>query len=266
MSTEIKYTSEKDIAFPTNVLSIQNMEKLLEIGEKKVCKMKCGERKGTGFFCNIIIDDCNLLRTLITNGHLLNEEDIKPGKKICFSMSDDEQYHEIKIDNERKIYLSDVYDVTIIEIKKEDNIKSDSFFEIDDNINNPEYDFKNKPIYLLHYPGGNEFSFSSGIIKSVDINETNHEIYHTCDSANGSAGGPLINSLDFKVIGIHNGYTKYNLNYGTLLKEPIIEFKNKIKNKENIIKDNKKKIVDNIEEKKVEIIDNEKKDNFDELK
>ena len=229
--------------------------------------MKYGEKKGTGFFCDIIIDDWNLIkvRALITNGHLINREDIKPGKKICFSINDDEQYYEIEIDNERKIYLSDVYDVTIIEIKKEDNIKSDSFFEIDDNIYNPDYDLKNTSIYLLHYPGGKNLSFSTGTIKSVDVNETNHEIYHTCNSDNGSAGGPLINSLDYKVIGIHNGYTKYNLNYGTLLKEPIIEFKNKINNVENIIKDNKKKIVDNIEEKKVEIINNEKKDNFDEL-
>jgi hypothetical protein len=77
MSTEIKNISENNIASPINIISLT---KILEIGQKNVCKMKYGEKKGTGFFCDIIIDDWNIskVRALITNGHLINKEDIKP--------------------------------------------------------------------------------------------------------------------------------------------------------------------------------------------
>ena len=145
------------------------------------------------------------LKVLITNIHVLNEDDLKPGKKINFSMNNDEEIYEIEIDKERKIYTSQKYDISIIEMRVGDKVKADSFFEIDDNIFNPEYNFKNKTIYLLHYPKGKEMYFSQGSIKKVG---EGYEIQHLCDSDNGSSGGPLINSIDYKVIGIHKGASK----------------------------------------------------------
>ena len=53
----------------------------------------------------------------------------------------------------------------------------------------------------------------------------------TFNTLSGSSGGPILNLLTNKVIGIHkgciqkNGEVKYNI--GTLLKDPLKELKNK---------------------------------------
>ena len=251
----MNYIPEKNIKGQANAVPLMS---ILKIGQKRICKIKCGEGSGTGFFCNINIDGWNYLRVLITNRHVLNEDEIKVGKKISFSTNNDEQNYEIEMDNKRNIYTSKKYDITIIEIKKEDNIKSDSFFEIDNNIFDPKYNYAKKPIYLLHYPKGKEMHFSQGTIKTVGVDENPYEIEHLCDSDHGSSGAPLINSETNQVIGIHKGgSTTYNFNCATLLKEPIIEFKNQIKNMDDIIKDNKINNLNN--NKKEKDIENMKK-------
>ena len=261
MSSQIGYSFEKQIVGPANILP---MKKLLNLAEKRICKINCSNgTTGTGFFCSVVMDELESLkmRVLITNNQVLDEDKIKLGKKINFTTNDDEQKYEIEVDKERNIYTSRKYDITIIEIKKEDKIQPDAFFEIDDNIFKTDYNYKNKIIYLLHYPKGKEMSFSHGTIKNVGKDENAYEIYHLCTSDHGSSGGPLI-SEDFKVIAIHKGAPKeYNFNCGTLLKEPIIEFRNQIKNNKN--KENKNKINDIIEEKNIENID---KENLNELK
>ena len=51
---------------------------------------------------------------------------------------------------------------------------------------------------------------------------------HKCNTDSSSSGGPIMNALNNKVIGIHRGYfKKYNYNYGTLLKYPLIELSKK---------------------------------------
>ena len=66
------------------------------------------------------------------------------------------------------------------------------------------------------------------------IYEDGYTIQHYCDSDVGSSGGPLLNSIDYKVIGIHIGGGKGNqqFNLGTLIKEPIEDFKRKLNEKE----------------------------------
>ena len=174
----------------------------------------------------------------------------------------DEQKYEIEMDRERKIYTSEIYDVTIIEMKEEDKIKNDSFFEFDDNIYNPDYNFKNKPIYFLHYKKGEGMNILPGLIK-ISVDGKYYEIEHVCNNNDDSSSGPIINSTDYKVIGIKDGSKEYNC--CILLKEPIIEFKEQIKNMDNKI--NKNKIIDNIkkEDNLDELIDKNNKDNIDEI-
>ena len=231
MSDNNEYIPEKNIKGQQEAIPLN---KILKIGQKKVCKIKCSNNgTGSGFFCNII-DEWNPLRALVTNRHVLNEEDLKPGKKISFSKNDDEDQYVLEIDEERKVFTSKKYDVTIVEIRKEDNIKPDSFFDIDENVYDPNYNFKDKLIILLHYPKGDEMSLSTGSIKQVGVDEKNYEIYHLCSSDRGSSGGPLINIKDYKVLAIHKGASKeFNDNFDTLLKEPIIEFKNQMQNLDN---------------------------------
>ena len=231
MSDEERYIPEKNIKGQTSSMPIMTLLKLVK---NRICKIKCSIGTGTGFFCIIKLDEWDNMRILITNRHVLTENDIKPGKKISFSTNNDENNYEIEINKERKTYINKRYDVTIVEMKKEDKLNSDSFFEIDDNVFDPSYNFKGKLIYLLHYEKGKEMFFSQGNIQEVGEDEDNFEINHTCSSDHGSSGGPLINTDNYKVIAIHKGASKKeNYNLGSLLNKPITEFKNKIKNNDD---------------------------------
>ena len=177
-----------------------------QIRQKTIYKINSGLKFAIGFFCNIISDDLDPLKVFITNSHVFNEDDIKPGKKIGFSTNNDEQKYEIEIDNKRKIYASEIYDVTIIEMKREDKINPDSFFDIDKLIFTPDYNCENESIYLLHYQEGKQMFYSPGSIKNVD--EKNYKIYLSYKSDHVSSGCPLINIKDYKVIGIQGASLK----------------------------------------------------------
>ena len=53
---------------------------------------------------------------LITNNHLLNEDDIKINKDIEISFYNDKIIKILKINDSRKIYTNENLDITIIEI------------------------------------------------------------------------------------------------------------------------------------------------------
>ena len=206
--------------------------------EKSICKIYCNDGSyGTGFFCRILFPDYNCyknpLNVLITNNHILKQEDINPGKKIEISINDESTFLNIYIDGKRLAYTFEKPDdVTFIEIKSDDKIPSDSYIELDDNIfdqNKMESYFQNT-VYLLHYPNGNNVEYSTGKIKSIAID--NYEIEHFCESQEGSSGGPIINLANFKVIGVHKGSKdNKNFNVGTFLKGPIEKFYKKYKEK-----------------------------------
>ena len=237
-------------------ISYEEMKILFQKMETQMCKIECHDGgHGTGFFCNIQYD-WNLIKVLMTNNHVLNEEDISLGKKIRFSLKDETIYFEIEIDELRTIYTNKDYDITIIEIKKNDKIDQKAFLDVDNEIFNENIKelLIKKDIYLLHYPKGEKMKFSKGQIQSV--NEDNYTIRHLCDSSEGSSGGPIINANDFKVIGIHKGGSKgKNYNLGTLLKEPIEKFFEKIKKREKLKnKNNKKSKKEQTKEKNENII------------
>ena len=278
------YIPEKSLKDQSKSVPIESLAILIELTKKRICKIKCSDGSfGTGFFCNIPYkDDWDSLKVLITNYHVINNNDIIPGKKINISINNEEEKKEIIMDESRKTYISETYDITIIELRKEDKIKKESFFEIDNKVfdENPDEIYLNKSIFLLHYPNGEDMNFSNGILKN--IYEDKYTIEHLCDSSGGSSGGPLINSVNFNVIGIHKGGAKGNKNYnlGTLIKLPIEEFNNKKKenNKKEINnyykekEDNKEEIKDNIkkdynaDKKEINNYYNEKEDNKEDNK
>jgi hypothetical protein len=210
--------------------------------EKSICKIKCNDGSiGTGFFCKIPFpDNSKLLPVLITNSHVLSRNDLLKDNFINISLDDDKYEYKIYIDESRKTYSNKSYDVSIIEITIKDNLSNVSFLEIDDNLlklNDNEI-FINKSIYLLHYPHGNDVELSIGVIKSISKYNSN-DFFHLCQTQKGSSGCPIINLINFKVIGIHKGTIKEEeSNLGTLIKGPIKEFimiHNKAKDKESYI-------------------------------
>ena len=197
-------------------VSIEGTKKILFQMEKCICKIYLNNGGiGTGFFCKIPFNN-SLLPVLFTNNHVLNENDIE-NKKIINIMINNE-VKKIKIDNLRKKYTNSDQniDITIIEIRPNED-KIYNYLEIDD-INekkeNIEFEYRNKSIYILHYPN-EELRVSYGLINNI---KDNKKINHYCNSEEGSSGSPILSLKTFKVIGIHyNSSQKFNLNYGTFL-------------------------------------------------
>ena len=132
------------------------------------------------------------------------------------------------------------YDITFIEIKKTDNINSESYLEIDDYIfdENSIKNYRQKSIYLIHYPNIN-VELSTGVIQA--ISEDNINIMHFCETHHGSSGSPIINLNNHKVLGIHKGAGEHNYNIGTFLKIPIQNLKQIIKKKNELNNKNNEK-------------------------
>ena len=231
---EEDYIKEKELANLPKGIGTKELIILLGLIKKNICKINCKDGShGTGFFCLIPMGWGNFLTALMTNNHVLEENDIKPGKKINFTIDNDNKELSIIIDNTRKTYTNESYDVTIIEIREEDKIDEKSFFNFDNQIFEEDAieKFKNCQIYLLHYPKGEEAERSPGIIKNITEDEGKKTIRHLCSTSGGSSGSPIINKNNYQVIGIHKGAPKggQNFNLGTLLKEPIEKFKEEIK-------------------------------------
>ena len=241
------YIKEKDLHNASEPVSIDILKTIIEQTEKSICKIKCSEEgSGTGFFCVIPFPDkFNLLPVLITNNHVLQKKDISKGKIIKFSLNNEKQFFEISIDSSRKAYTNEKYDITIIEIKKTDNLNVNDFLEIDENIykDNLNDTYKQKSVYLIYYPYGKKASYSNGVIKS--INEDNYNIEHLCPTKPGASGCPIINLYNNRVMGIHKGADIKNWNVGTFIKDPITKFyeenNKKKENKINEIEKDKEK-------------------------
>ena len=222
-----------------NPVTIDQRTIILSQMKYAIGKIKYGYKKGTGFFCYIPYNN-NKLPVLITNYNILNEEFITNNKEIKITLNDDNDIITIHLDDERNIYLNEIYDITIIEIKNNDNINY--FLDINDNlfIDNSEIFYEKESIYILQYPNGEKASVSYGILKNID----NYDIYHFCSTYYGSSGSPIMNLKNNKVIGIHKeGSSHFNFNKGTFLKEPFNDFidfiSNKSKNNIAIIKKEK---------------------------
>ena len=217
--------NEAKIPGTPDAISFEGLEIIKEQKENNVCKIVKENLTGTGFLCLIPFPDkLHPLPVLFTCYHVLNDDDIKPGKEIKLIFNDKIEKI-LKIDSSRMIYTSkeEEYDTTIIEIKDEDNFDINNMLEIDNNIykNNLNEFYRNKTIYIIHYPKGLNSSYSNNIVKNIDL--SNVKIIHLCESEDGSSGAPIINLQNFNVLGIHVGkMEKKKANLGIVLK-PIID-------------------------------------------
>ena len=210
-------------------VTLQNTKKILFQMENCICKIYMNNGGiGTGFLCKIPFNN-NLLPVLITNNHILNENDISNNKIIKLTINN--KVKKIEMDNTRIKYSNPdkKVDITIIEIKpNKDGINH--YLEIDEkdinkDIENLELEYIKKSAYILHYPN-EELRVSYGIINDLFDNKT---INHFCNTEDGSSGSPILSLKTFQVIGIHYGSSQnqqINFNYGTFIKYAIDEFNN----------------------------------------
>ena len=195
--------------------------------QNHLCKIYLYRKKnlagiGNGFFCLIPYPDKNhLIHVLITTYRAINEKYITENKEIILTLNNDKVKRTIKIDKNRKIYLSKENDTVIIEIIPEKD-KINNFLELDEksfNENQDEIMNQNK-IYLICYGKENKMDMYEGIIKEIN----GKYIYHISDTESGSGGCPILSLNNFKVIGIHLGRTEQEYKRGILINAPLIEF------------------------------------------
>ena len=222
---------EKEAAYP-NMAKYLNFENLKIIENQKInsiCKViNSNNVLRTGFLALIPYPDrLNPLPVLFTCNHVINgnENEIK----LIFN---DKFEKILKLNNKRKIYINESKDITIIEIKKEDNYNLKDFLEIDYDIFYNKND-KYKSIYIIHFPFGKEPSLSIGTIEKIE----DDIIKYKCANEKGSSGAPILNLNNFKIIGIHQGTEKMlSLNVGILLTNIINDFnKTKYSSNKNIL-------------------------------
>ena len=210
-------------------LNRNQFEKKLNQMGKGVCRIDLGKKTGIGFLCLIPFPNKdNLLKTLITCNHILNN--IKIGNKIKV-IFDKNIKKEIILDDKRKLFTNKKYDITIIELK-DNEFDINNYLQIDDELYTNNKIKENDKIYIIHYPEGIEVKYSVGSI----IYKKGNKIGYKCEKEEGSSGEPILNLYNFKVIGIHSGVEETKFNIGEILKLPINYFYQKITNiKKNMI-------------------------------
>ena len=205
---------EKNLKDSIEPVNIERTKTILNQLMNCICKIKIKGRFGTGFFCKIPFRK-ETINVLMTNYQFLNKKDFKDIKKLNLSLNDDKKTLTIELGFERETYFNKEFDLTLIELREEDNIKD--YLELDDNLfqNNSELNYKNKSIYILHYPNGDTAEVSYGILNNID----KYNIKHKCRIDIGSSGSPILNLKNNKVIGIHKESSN-----GILLKFPLNDF------------------------------------------
>ena len=170
-----------------------------------------------------------MIKVFITNNHAINKDLLYQNNfQLKLDIKAENLNKIINLDNRLK-YTNEKYDVTIIEIKEEDNIQN--FLELDEIIlkdilfdDNHNKEYEKKSMYILQYPN-TELSVSFGILDFIYYDKT-YEFAHRCSTNKGASGSPILNYQN-KVIGIHKkGLNNYNL--GTFLNYPIKEFINTV--------------------------------------
>ena len=218
------------------LISSQQISLILKQLKKCICKVYAYLSKhdysySTGFFCFIPLSLWNKMNkktsemssinysenlpVLIVNNHLINETFIKNNETITLEINNEKKMIDIK-DN-RIIYTSEKFDITIIEINPDKDYIY-NYLEIDENIFKEKILFEETSVYTIQC----DKTVSFGTLKNfVD----NLQIRHSCSTRLGSGGSPIINLSNGKIIGVHcASLLRSNFNLGTLIKYPIEKF------------------------------------------
>ena len=238
----MEFIKEKKLTDYPNPVFINQNEEILRQMKNSICKI-CNKdgSKGTGFFCKISLSDKEYINAFITNNHVINEKYLENEKEITIKINKGKNIivDKIQYSNDTFKYTNKEYDITIIEINKNDNYQ---FLELDENILDDYKGYIGNSIYILHYP--NNFdeikaAVSFGILKS-NFEDKKYNFKHFCCTEFGSSGAPILHLENNKIIGIHKEADKNKqYNIGAFLYEPLKEIINKYR-EQKILKDKRK--------------------------
>ena len=189
--------------------------------EKNIFKIKNEKNEQCpGFFCKIPFPDKNnMISVFITSNYIINK--LYDSEELL--IENNEEKNLLKLKN-RIRYMNKLYNITIIEIKEEDNINIKNYLELDDEIinnilnNNKKINnYLKNGIYIIQNPS-EKLLVSFGIIN--DINKDKKYFFnHNCCLKGDLSGSPILNINNNKVLGIHN-----KDNIGIFLSYPIKKF------------------------------------------
>ena len=238
-------TKEKYMVSLPDPVSLEATQKIIDQMNNSICLIYNEKRKVTGFFVKIPYKS-NLLPVLITSNQVINKDDILKMKTVSIYINNDKKIKTLKLDRNRKIYTNEKLDITIIEIKGNEDNLNNKFLELDDELinylklnrkerlnylNHLDHIYSNESIYILDYPKNKDIAVSYG--KLNYLNNTN--IFYQCKIKEDSSGSPILLTNNQKLLSIHNNSKKYNK--GNLLIYSIYEFS---KIKYNLLLINKK--------------------------
>ena len=104
----------------------------------------------------------------MTSNQVINSDDIKNNRNISLYLGDNKKIKTIKLDNNRLRYTNEKLDITIIEIKENEDNLNNTYLELDDEIinyfkldkkyrpKNLDILYNNESIYLLNYLKDND--------------------------------------------------------------------------------------------------------------
>ena len=189
---------EKNIKISPEPVSFKATETILSQMNNCVCRIYINNCEGAGFFTKIPYKS-QLLPVLLTNNHVIGQDDILYNNYFSIYLDNDKKTKRIQLDNNRLMYTNEKFDITIIEIK--DNGKlNNKYLELDDEImnyfqSNKEDGFNylsdlysNKSIYLINYPENKDVVVSY----AQPPNFSESEIFHKCSTKKGSSGSPIL--------------------------------------------------------------------------
>jgi hypothetical protein len=139
------------------------LTKINHIGQA-VCQILLSLNKsGSGFLVNIPLSDSENIQGLITNNHVLNEENLENGKKIEFKISNVTNSDQISffLNSSRFRFTDKDLDVTFIEVFSEDfnlHLVKPVFLDVCEKV-----EFHSLH-YILQYPEGQSLSYNPGTV------------------------------------------------------------------------------------------------------
>ena len=209
---------------------LQFNEKVIDQLKNFLFEVKIRNKKCFAFFCKIpFLTKPKTLPVLITSNEIINEDILSNSNEtIEINFTSGNHFKNLKL-NERIKYTSNIYHISIIEIKEEDKINNyldldhkilDSI-NIDKNLDYFEY------IYITIYMFQNlrdNVTISYGIINNIYWQDK-YKFIHTCFGTEDSYGSPILNAKN-EVIGIYLGksYNYKYIGYGAFIGYPIKEF------------------------------------------
>jgi len=182
----------------------------------------------TGFFCYLPYKE-KKIKVLMTSSDAIDK--YCSFDEVILFFDNYKTQKKIKMNKNRILYNE--FNITIIEIKPEDNLNIINFLELDENllVNNSKIIYENKSLYILYYQEQKGALVSYGSLNK----KVSYNLIHLCKVEESSSGAPILNLENNKVIGLHVSSKKNPYyNKGTFLKYAINDLNN-IKNQIQII-------------------------------